>query len=202
MTSSRGNGHGRIILLIGGARSGKSRYAQELAGRLGDRVLYVATAEALDGEMKQRIEAHRAARPSSWRTLEAPRDVGRAIEEHLGNAEVVTVDCVTFLVGNLLGGRIGQGDDWEVDPDSLMTQTTEEIEQLLACAKRSNAAFILVTNEVGGGVVPDNQPSRVYRDLLGEANRLLASGADEVYLMVAGIPSRIKGPEPGGAAAL
>ncbi len=192
MSDRSGDGSGKVILLIGGARSGKSKHAQRMAKRLGGRVLFVATAEALDDEMKQRIEAHRAARPPSWRTLETPRGVGKAIAEQLGDAEVVIVDCITLLVGNLLGGRIGQGGDWEVDPGLLATQMADEIEQLVACANRSGAVFIVVTNEVGGGIVPDNQPSRVYRDLLGEANQRLASNADEVFLMVAGIPFQVR----------
>jgi adenosylcobinamide kinase/adenosylcobinamide-phosphate guanylyltransferase len=175
-----------ITLLLGGARAGKSRYAQEMASRLGRRVLYVATADGLDAEMNARIEAHRASRPSSWRTLEAREDVARAIEAAIGDAEVVIVDCVTLLVSNLAG------DD---DPDvaAWEKRVVSELESLMSVAGKAAARFIIVSNEVGLGIVPVSPLARAYRDVLGMANQMLARHADDVHFLVAGIPICLKG---------
>ena len=183
-----GEGSGRLILLLGGARSGKSTFAQQMARELGEeQVLFVATAEAGDEEMQQRIEQHRHERPESWRTLEAQRDVGRAILEQAGRARVILVDCVTMLVSNLL-----------MDVDNPFAEKVEarvmgEAQALAACAERLPAHFIVISNEVGLGLVPPHPLGRAYRDLLGKVNQVLARAADEVYLLVAGIPVPIKG---------
>ena len=174
----------KCILIIGGARSGKSQFAQELACQLSDRVLFVATAEAGDEEMRARIEAHKKARPKTWHTLETPTKVGKKISEYVGKADVVIIDCITMLVSNLLAG---QGDD-RTEEERIKT----EIDRLIECIDRMDATFIIISNEVGLGLVPDNRLGRLYRDLLGRANQLLAEQADEVYLMVAGIPVEIK----------
>jgi adenosylcobinamide kinase/adenosylcobinamide-phosphate guanylyltransferase len=185
----------RFVLILGGARSGKSNLAQEMAQALGERVLFVATAAALDDEMKLRIEEHKRKRSESWRTLEASTDVGKRTTAALGDADVVVVDCVTLLVSNvLLAGR----DDWdtgvgELDCAEAEAEVLAEIEGLLACVRDSKAAFIVVSNEVGLGLVPVHKSGRVYRDSLGKANQLLARQADEVYLMVAGLPWQLKG---------
>jgi adenosylcobinamide kinase/adenosylcobinamide-phosphate guanylyltransferase len=178
-----------IIFILGGARSGKSRYAQELAARLGSRVLYVATAEALDEEMKARIEAHRRSRPPSWRTLEARAGVAEAIRNQIRDAEVVIIDCLTLLVSNLLA-------DGSAGAEACEKRVTGEVEDLLALMETSKPDFIVVSNEVGLGLVPPNPLGRVYRDVLGLANQMVARHADEVYLMVAGIPVPLKGREP------
>ncbi len=178
-----------IIFILGGARSGKSRYAQELADRLGPRVLYVATAEALDGEMKARIEAHRRSRPSSWRTLEARAGVAEAIASEKADAEVVIIDCLTLLVSNLLA-------DGSAGAEACEKRVMGEVEDLLALMETAKPDFIVVSNEVGLGLVPPNPLGRVYRDVLGLANQMVARHADEVYLMVAGIPVPLKGREP------
>jgi len=175
----------RCILILGGARSGKSDYAQKLASSLGGEVLFVATARALDGEMRERIEAHRKARPAAWRTLELARGLGSGIEKHAGDAGVVIIDCLTLLVSNLAG--VGGG------VEKTRQRVRREINSLLACVDRVKATFIMVSNEVGLGIVPDNPLGRSYRDLLGEANRTVANRADEVYFMIAGIPVKLKG---------
>ena len=175
----------QIILLLGGARSGKSHYAQQLAAELGDKVLFVATGEALDEEMQARIAEHRKNRPKSWRTLEIPTGIGKAIEKGIGDAKVVIIDCLTLLVSNLLHG--------EPDYPEAEKKVTSEINELIAAMDKFDASFIIVSNEVGMGLVPETRLGRIYRDLLGKANQLLASHATEVYLMVACLPVRVKG---------
>jgi adenosylcobinamide kinase/adenosylcobinamide-phosphate guanylyltransferase len=174
-------------LITGGARSGKSRFAQEMALKSGKAVLFVATAEAGDEEMKQRIEAHRKVRPSTWQTLEATTHIGSRIMEHIGKAHTVIIDCITLLVNNVF-----QQHDEEIDAADMEKEVMAEIEELVKCIDQVDASFIIVTNEVGLGLVPADKTSRLYRDLLGKANQMLAQRADEIYLMVAGIPVKVK----------
>jgi len=179
------------ILITGGARSGKSQFAKELALRSGKPVLFVATAVAGDEEMRQRIEEHRRTRPASWNTLEVTTHVGNAILQKLGGAQVVIVDCITLLVNNIFSQYTDQGGE-QIDASLVEQEVTSEISELVECINHLDASFIMVTNEVGTGLVPANKMSRLYRDLLGKANQLLAQQADEVYLMVAGLPVLIK----------
>ena len=174
----------KATLIIGGARSGKSRYAMELARKKTDRVLFMATAEAGDEEMRQRIEEHKKARPATWRTLEAPIDVGKRIGQERGDAAVVVVDCIALLLNNMLSRHSG--------PKAIGKAVESEINGLIACFHQVEANFIVVSNEVGTGIVPADEMSRLYRDLLGKANQMLAQHADEVMMMVAGIPLRLK----------
>ena len=185
---------GKCVLILGGARSGKSRLAQEIAQQLGEKVLFVATGAPLDEEMRLRIEEHRKKRPRSWRILEAGVDVGQKIMTQIGDAEVVIVDCITLLVSNVM---LSAGHEDSVEPDQIDYASAEskimaEIDGLIRCINSAKAAFIVVSNEVGMGLVPDHRSGRVYRDLLGKANQLLAQQADDVYLMVAGVPWQLK----------
>ncbi len=185
---------GRLILVLGGARSGKSTFAQRRAGELGgEQVLFVATAGAGDEEMRQRIEKHRRERPAGWQTLEAPQDVGRAIAAHGGMAKVVLVDCLTLLVANRLVSAEDREDREDPFAPEVEAAVTAEVQELAACASRMSSDLIVVSNEVGMGLVPPYPMGRAYRDLLGQANQALAQKADEVYLLVAGIPLAIKG---------
>jgi adenosylcobinamide kinase/adenosylcobinamide-phosphate guanylyltransferase len=176
-----------LTLILGGARSGKSAYAERLAPRLGGRILYVATAEAGDDEMAERIAAHRAGRPAGWTTLEAPRGVGPAIQganEH----DVVLLDCLTLLANNVIVPL----------PEPISAAEAEaalrrEVDGLLAAYTAGRAAWLVITNEVGLGLVPPYPLGRVYRDALGRANQQLAAAADHVYFMVAGLPLVLKG---------
>ena len=179
------------ILIIGGARSGKSRFACELALKLGKLVLFVATGEAGDEEMKHRIEEHQRARPADWRTLEVTIHIGSQIEQKIGEAQVVIVDCITLLVSNIFNKYSNQASG-QIDASLIEEKVTDEINELVECISRIDASFIIVTNEVGMGLVPTNRVGRLYRDLLGRTNQLLAQQADEIYLMVAGIPVQIK----------
>jgi adenosylcobinamide kinase/adenosylcobinamide-phosphate guanylyltransferase len=179
---------GQLILVLGGARSGKSAYAQQIAQALGaNAVLFVATAEARDEEMAQRIAAHQQSRPSGWRTLERSRRLGPAIRAALCDATVVLVDCLTLLVSNILLALESAPSAQETD-----AAIREEISTLLQVCQTSNATFIVVSNEVGLGLVPDTLLGRRYRDLLGQANQTLAAQADTVYFMVAGLAVDIK----------
>jgi adenosylcobinamide kinase/adenosylcobinamide-phosphate guanylyltransferase/adenosylcobyric acid synthase len=191
----------RIILVTGGARAGKSRWAEREATRLGgDDVAFVATAEAGDDEMARRIAAHRAERSTEWTTVEAPIRVPRAVRD--APCPVVILDCLTLWVSNLLvrdGGaeeredriavETGQGGREEAD---LGDGIRHRVEALLEVARRREGTLIVVTNEVGLGVVPDNRLARAYRDLLGWANACVAREADRVVLLVAGIPIVIR----------
>ncbi len=182
----------RLILITGGARSGKSDFAEELAHELGERVVFVATAEAGDEEMRQRIAAHRQARPSHWRTVEAPRAVGQALAGAAGDAEVVLLDCLTMLTTNLL--LVESGDDPYADGayERIRARLQAELASLYEWFQSGAAHLVVVTNEVGLGLVPPYPLGRAYRDLLGWANRWLAMRADEVYLLVAGLPVEVK----------
>jgi adenosylcobinamide kinase/adenosylcobinamide-phosphate guanylyltransferase len=177
-----------LTLILGGARSGKSRYAQQLAVEYGQRVLYVATAEAGDEEMIERIADHRRSRPSNWETLEAPRQAGAAVAALPRPYEVILLDCLTLLASNLivpLSEPYGEA--------AAITALQPEVDGLLEAYHAGPAAWIIVSNEVGLGLVPPYPLGRAYRDALGWANQRLAAQADEVILMVAGIPLKVKG---------
>ncbi|HKD83742.1 MAG TPA: bifunctional adenosylcobinamide kinase/adenosylcobinamide-phosphate guanylyltransferase [Terriglobales bacterium] len=170
----------RVVLVLGGVRSGKSRYAQELAAR-GKRVAFIATAEAGDDEMRQRIARHRDERPASWTTLEAPLALENALLEAGKNCDTILVDCLTVWTANVM--QSGSHEDVVTLADRLANTL-----------RAVPASVILVSNEVGSGIVPDNELGRAYRDLLGAVNQRVAAAADEVVLLVAGCPLIIKQP--------
>ena len=174
----------KIILVLGGARSGKSTYAQQLAEASVGNVLFCATAEPLDADMKKRIRLHRKARPKSWRTLEAACDLPAALAQVVQDYDTVIIDCITVLVANLAGKR---GAAARLEKDIF-----NEIASLIALMQQRGSSYILVSNEVGLGVVPHYRMGREYRDTLGKVNQQLAAAADEVYFLIAGIPVRIK----------
>lgn len=177
---------GRLTLILGGARSGKSSFAQRLAGERAGQVVYIATAQALDDEMAARIQAHRQDRPAEWSTLEIPLHVGLRLQEQPAAAELFLLDCLTLLVTNLLMAASPQ--DGEPDEHQAAEAVEAEISALLVAIQEGEAEWIVVSNEVGLGLVPPYPLGRVYRDELGRANQRLASAADEVYFMVAGLP--------------
>lgn len=168
-----------LTFVLGGARSGKSRFAARLAARA-ERVVFVATAEPLDAEMRSRIARHRRSRPRSWRTVEAPRGLAAAIAALRGR-ELVLVDCLTLYVSNL----VCAGADEE--------RVLADIRRALRALARRRADAILVANEVGLGIVPASPLARRFRDLAGLVNQEVAAAADRVYIVHAGIPVRIKG---------
>ena len=198
---------GKLTLILGGARSGKSSFAEQRAGELGgDSVLYVATSETKDEEMQQRVEKHRAGRPSAWETVEASQNVAQALRQAQDTAlrswrsavKVILLDCVTFLVANHLLDAAGPEDDPFDDPSAdpfdaqIEADVVAEVEAIIACVNEMNIEMLVVSNEVGLGVVPPYELGRAYRDILGRANQILARHADEVLLLVAGIPMKAK----------
>jgi adenosylcobinamide kinase/adenosylcobinamide-phosphate guanylyltransferase len=167
-------------LILGGARSGKSRYALDLAHALQGPVAFVATAEARDGDMAARIARHRAERPPGWLTIEEPLDLVGGCRRAAGSAALVLVDCLTLWIANrLLAGHT----------DAAMLGGARELADWLS---EGSAPALLVSNEVGAGVVPPTADGVRFRDLLGQVNQIVAARADRVTLMVAGIPSVIK----------
>lgn len=178
---------GKIVLITGGARSGKSTFAERYVAKLSTKVAYIATAEVRDNEMAERISLHQARRPASWLTYEAPFDAEIVLAEAGKNAGAVLFDCLTLYVSNLL-----LASDQEASTKVRITAIIEKIAKLVACAKTSRATVVFVTNEVGLGIVPDNALSREYRDAAGLVNQAVAAAADEVYLVVCGLATELK----------
>ncbi len=177
-----GTKHTGMVFVVGGARSGKSRFAEEVASRPGGRRLYVATAEALDVEMAARIEKHRARRGADWDTVEAPADPAGALSDALGGGEYssVLVDCLTLWLSNRLGAGLAD--------DDIMAEA-----RAFADACREAAPLVVVvSNEVGLGIVPAGELSRRFTDLAGLVNQHFADAADAAYFTAAGIPLRLK----------
>ncbi len=178
---------GRLTLILGGVRSGKSRFAQELAAQLeeetGGLVTFLATAQAGDEEMRERIEKHQRSRPARWKTVEAPLQAAEALQREGTRAGVVLLDCLTVLLSNIL---LSSGDP--VDTGLV----DRELDRLVAAVQAVPAAVIVVSNEVGLGVVPPSPLGRLFRDVAGLANQHLAREAEIVYFMVAGLPRKLK----------
>jgi adenosylcobinamide kinase / adenosylcobinamide-phosphate guanylyltransferase len=172
---------GSVTLVLGGARSGKSRYAQQLTEQSG-RVVFVATAKISDDEMRAKIERHREDRPKEWLTVEEPLELPKVLSEHERNCDMIVVDCLTLYAANLLEA---EGED--------NAAIDRRIAALCDTLQRMQCATVLVSNEVGSGIVPTHPLGRQYRDLLGELNQKVATLADDAVLMVAGLPLALKG---------
>jgi adenosylcobinamide kinase / adenosylcobinamide-phosphate guanylyltransferase len=173
-----------ITLVLGGACSGKSRWAQEQAAYF-SRVTYVATAEAGDSEMRKKIARHRSERPNSWKTVEVPKNLPQTIRSESAGADVLLIDCFTLYVANVM--RTGK---------KSHEHNSARVRELRNAIDASTTSIIAVSNEVGSGVVPAFRSGRVYRDMLGQLNQEVAALADTVILMVAGIPLPVKGRLP------
>ena len=174
-----------VTLVLGGVRSGKSRFALQLASRAAD-VTFVATARTSDGEMRRKIERHRLERPAHWRTREEPLKLAEAIIESEPTSEFVVIDCLTLFASNLMEAH---GEDQEAIGIA--------IDALCVALGRPSRHIVLVSNEVGSGIVPAYAAGRQFRDLLGEMNQRVAAIADSVVLMVAGLPMWLKGGSEG-----
>lgn len=177
----------KLTFILGGARSGKSSYAQKLAEDSGKSVAFIATAQAYDEEMSARIKKHQDDRPQDWQTLEIQTDIASRINEI--KSEVVILDCITLLASNLMMQFV-QNDI--VIEEKFMKAMQNETKNLISAIRESKQDWIVVSNEVGLGLVPPYPMGRAYRDLLGWANQRLAKEADEVLFMVAGIPMKVK----------
>jgi len=185
---------GKITFITGGARSGKSMFAESLLSGKSD-VLFVATARESDEEMKERIARHKSRRNPSWETIEVYRDFRRAMKDKLKGKGYILLDCVTILVSSLmvLDSRI----DWDSarleEVDAIEEKIADEVSGFLAIARDFGGETIIVSNELGMGLVPPNALGRNFRDLAGRVNRMIAAEAEVVYFMVSGIPVKIKG---------
>jgi adenosylcobinamide kinase / adenosylcobinamide-phosphate guanylyltransferase len=171
---------GKLYFITGGARSGKSAFAERLADGFSGKRAYIATAQALDAEMVERIEHHRKRRGASWDTFEEPLAVDELVSKLSGRYPVVLLDCLTLWLSNVIA---------HTDGDGLVTSRSDE---LVAALRDFGGVCIAVSNEVGLGIVPDNPLARRFRDLAGMLNQKAAQAADEAYFMASGIPVKLK----------
>lgn len=177
----------KITLVLGGARSGKSTFAQQLAQKIGNKILYLATAQVFDDEMARRVATHQASRPADWDTLEASRNLTDALKTRQQHYDAILLDCITLLLGGAFHIQdVNAGEE-------IFTREAERImEDLMRAIDSRPEPWIIVSNEVGLGIVPDTLMGRVFRDVQGRANQRLAVRADAVYFLAAGIPLKIK----------
>jgi len=175
----------QTIFITGGARSGKSRFAEELAQQFGAPLAYLATAQALDEEMAERITMHRDRRGKVWQTIEEPLHLPQSLAGNDGLHKAILVDCITLWITNLFLHYEEMGDDVE---ERIM----ENVHRLASTLRGLRTPVILVSNEVGQGIVPENQMARLFRDIAGRANQILAAAADEAHVVISGIPLRLK----------
>ncbi|MFO7952513.1 MAG: bifunctional adenosylcobinamide kinase/adenosylcobinamide-phosphate guanylyltransferase [Bacillota bacterium] len=190
-----------LVLITGGARSGKSTFAENLAVNSGKPVIYLATARVEDEEMRERVNVHQKRRPHFFRTVEEPLEPHRILEKEAGSGSLVLLDCLTLLVSNIIlleldqRGAVRQGE--EISTDESMLEAAGKVCLDRVC-KLSEAAHaypddvLIVTNEVGMGLVPDYPLGRIFRDYSGRANQVMAQAADEVWFAVCGIARRFK----------
>jgi adenosylcobinamide kinase / adenosylcobinamide-phosphate guanylyltransferase len=171
---------GKITFILGGARSGKSRKAIILAKEIGGKVAFIATCQPLDKETARRISAHKKVRPASWKTFECPKDIVNVLKGIGNGFDLIIIDCLTLWVSNLLLERTGEN------------KIKHEIKRALVIFKKIKAKAIIVSNEVGLGIVPDNELGRSFRDIAGRVNQMVAQEADEVLFMAAGLPWKLK----------
>jgi adenosylcobinamide kinase / adenosylcobinamide-phosphate guanylyltransferase len=170
---------GKITLILGGARSGKSSFALSLAKKYG-KVAFVATCDGLDREMRERIKKHKVSRPRHWTTFEKNKDIASALDSMQNNFDCIIVDCLTLWVSNLLLAK------------NKEEKILQEAAAMLVRLRKKNGRAILVSNEVGLGLVPANKLGRKFRDIAGRVNQLAAQEADEVFFTISGIPAKIK----------
>ena len=181
---------GRLILVLGGSRSGKSQFAEQLAQRLGERLAYLATAPILDEEMSRRVAKHRQRRPERWQTIEEPLQVVEVLESLSKEVDVILLDCLTLWLSNLLlHDNLPEGKNSQSAKEDFILSRVERLGRVMV---GSGAHLVVVSNEVGLGLVPDNPLGRLFRDIAGQANQIIARQADEVDWVAAGLPLEIK----------
>lgn len=171
---------GKLTFILGGARSGKSAFALELAKKYRGKVAFIATGEPLDNEMKARIALHKKVRPQNWKTFEEPKDLAPLITKNGKKFDCTLIDCLTLLVSNLMLAGLS---------NEIIEKKAKEI---ISAIKRAPANTIIISNEVGLGIIPENKLARQFRDLAGKINQLMAKGADEVFFVVSGIAIKAK----------
>jgi adenosylcobinamide kinase/adenosylcobinamide-phosphate guanylyltransferase len=176
-SSDGGSALPHLTLILGGAASGKSRFAESLVCQTGRQRVYIATAQALDAEMARKIDQHQTDRGPDWRTIEAPLDPAAALET-VQTEEIVLLDCATLWLSNVMLGELA----WQSEAD-----------RLIAALERSTAPVVVVSNETGMGIVPEHKLGRAFRNAQGALNQRLAASADRVALIVAGLPLTLKG---------
>ena len=172
----------RVTFILGGARSGKSRLSQKLGESVPGKRLFIATAQPLDDEMEKRIESHKVSRGKNWKTVEEPLEISKVIWENEKEYGLILIDCLTVWVSNLL-------ERFDQDEEKIL----KEVGRLEEAIKGSNIRFIIVSNEVGMGIVPDNKLARQFREFLGIVNQRMAELSERVILMVSGVPMVLKG---------
>lgn len=166
-----------VTLILGGARSGKSRFAEQLLDRVPRNRAYLATSEIFDDEMAERVRLHRAQRGENWRTVEEPLAMAEALVKETDRGDAILVDCLTLWLSNLMGAN---------------RDIAAETAQLVACLPQLGGPVVFVSNEVGLGIVPDNALARQFRDHAGRLNQAVAAAADQVFFIAAGLPLRLK----------
>ena len=171
-----------VMLVLGGAQSGKSYYAQQLASHF-ERVTFIATARGTDAEMRRKIARHRRERPAAWRAIEAPLELEKTVHSASRESDVVLIDCLTVYVDNVMTSR---------RKSKSKSDSKECINAVCDAIRTAEASVIVVSNEVGSGVVPPYRSGRAYRDFLGQMNQKVAQIADRVILMLAGVPMTVK----------
>lgn len=178
---------GKIILVTGGARSGKSSFAEKLALKIGNgRAAYIATAQVFDDEMSYRVKVHKERRGKNWLTFESPFNADKSISFAAENFDAILFDCVTLYVSNFICAA-------DLDDEKILYDNLRElIQKLIDAAKNSDATTIFVSNEVGAGIVPENKLARRFRDLAGLANQMIAAESEKVFLTVAGLAVDVK----------
>ena len=171
---------GKITFILGGARSGKSRYALEIAKDNGGRIAFIATCEPKDREMKKRAILHKETRPAHWKTFEEPLDPDLLLKKIDSKFDLVIIDCLTLLVSNLMFARFNE------------SAVINKVNKMLGVLKKNMSESIIVSNEVGLGIVPENKLGRSFRDTAGRVNQTVANKSNEVFFMISGIPWRVK----------
>ncbi|MGL5506982.1 MAG: bifunctional adenosylcobinamide kinase/adenosylcobinamide-phosphate guanylyltransferase [Paraclostridium sp.] len=183
----------KLILVTGGSRSGKSSFAESLCIKQNNSTAYIATSIPFDEEMKDRVRKHKESRPNEWKTYEIYKDIYSIIEAISNEHKTIILDCVTLLINNLMF-------DYGLDFDNTTSEQTNEmeiyikqqIEKLINEIRKTELYVVIVTNELGMSLVPDNKLCRVYSDIVGRINQYIATKSDEVYFVVSGIPMKIK----------
>lgn len=171
---------GKIIFILGGARSGKSNYAISLAKRLKKKVIFIATCNPLDEEMKERVKKHRKSRPNTWKTIEEEIDIDLLLQKLNRQNEIIIIDCLTIWISNL---QLKYKNEEKIE---------DKIKSFLKVLEKIKTTLIIVSNEVGSGIVPENKIARNYRDILGNLNQEVAKLSSEVYFLISGVPIKIK----------